>query len=89
MMLALATRTRSARILAKSSGLDDVFHHMAVHIGEAEIATLVLVGELLMINTELVEQRGMEVVNVHGFLTKKSSCIYMTVARAKKTTTSP
>ena len=41
---------------------------MAVHIGQAEVAALVLVGELLMINTELVEQRGVEVVHVHGIL---------------------
>ena len=41
---------------------------MAVHIGQAEVAALVLVGELLMINTELVEQSGVEVMHVNGIL---------------------
>lgn len=50
------------------SGLDDVFHHVSMHISEAEIAALVFVGELLMINPELVEQGGVEVVHVHGIL---------------------
>ena len=49
-------------------GLDDVFHHVSVDIGQAEVAALVLVGELLMINPELVEQGGVEVVHVHGIL---------------------
>jgi|GEM_PF-2964122 len=37
MMSALAARIRSARILAEPLGLNDVFHHMAVHIGQAEM----------------------------------------------------
>ncbi len=41
---------------------------MAVDVGEAVLAALEFVGELGMIDTELVEKGGVEVVDVHGFL---------------------
>src|SRR4051812_20973020 len=45
---------------------EDVCHHAAVHVGEAEIAALEAVGEPLVVEAELVEERGVEIVDVDG-----------------------
>ena len=39
-------------------------HHFAAHVGEAEVTALEAVGELLVVETELVQQRGVEIVDV-------------------------
>lgn len=44
--------------------LDDV----PVHIGQAEISALEAVDEPFVINAQTAEHRGVQIVNVHGFL---------------------
>ena len=43
---------------------DDFLHHMPVHVGEAEITTRVAEGEFFVIETELVEDGGMQVAHL-------------------------
>ena len=43
-------------------------HHPAMHIGEAEVAALVTVGELFVVEAHEAEDGGVEVVDVHGVL---------------------
>ena len=43
-------------------------HHMPRHIGQAEMAALVEIGEAGVIESHQVQDRGMEVVNVDGIL---------------------
>lgn len=43
---------------------DDVFHHLAVDVGETEVAAGVVVGELFVIESHEVEDGGVEVVDV-------------------------
>jgi hypothetical protein len=45
---------------------DQVVHNMAVHVGEAEITTLMAVREALVIDAEQMQDRGIEVVDMHG-----------------------
>lgn len=46
----------------------NVFDDVSVHIGEPVLAALEFVGELGVINAELVEEGGVEVVDVDGLL---------------------
>ncbi len=39
-----------------------------MHVGEAEVAALVAEGEALVVEAELVQDGGVEVVHVHGVL---------------------
>ena len=52
----------------------DLVDHTATEIGEAIIAAVVAIGELFVIETEQVEQRGVKVVDVdfvfHGLVTE-------------------
>ena len=43
----------------------DLLHHIAVHVGEAEVAAGVAVGEAFVVEAEEVEHRRVEVVDVH------------------------
>jgi hypothetical protein len=43
-------------------------HELSVHIGQPEVATLIAEGEPLVIDAEEMEDRGVEVVHVHGIL---------------------
>ena len=43
----------------------DILYHVAVHVGETKVATLVAVGKFAVINTELVQDGGVEVMDVH------------------------
>ena len=43
----------------------DILYHVAVHVGEAEVAALVAVGEFAVIDPELVQDGGVEVMDVH------------------------
>ena len=47
---------------------DQVVDHVAVEIGEPVIAAAVVVGELGVVDAELIENRGVNVVDVHGIL---------------------
>ena len=40
------------------------FDHVAVHVGQAEVAAGVAVGELLVVEAEQVQDRGVQVVDV-------------------------
>ena len=42
--------------------------HVTVNIGEAEIATAVTEGELLVVHAQQVQDRGVQVVDVHAIL---------------------
>ena len=46
----------------------DVLQHVSMHIGEAEVAAGVAVGELFVFEAELVENGGVEVVEVDAIL---------------------
>ena len=39
-------------------------HDLAVYVGESEVASLESVGEFFVVDTELVEEGSVEVVNV-------------------------
>ena len=43
--------------------------HLAVDVGQSKVATGVTVGQLLVIDAEQVEHRGVEVVGVYGVVT--------------------
>ena len=47
---------------------DELSNYLTEHIGEAKIAALEAVGQLGVVKAEQVEQRGVEVVNVHFVL---------------------
>ena len=39
---------------------------MTVHVGQAEVAALITIGEPPVIDAELVQDGGIEVMDVHG-----------------------
>ena len=41
-------------------------HHVAGHVGQAEVAALEAVGELRVVDAQQVQHRGVQVVNVDG-----------------------
>ena len=43
-----------------------ILHNVSVDIGQAEIPTLVPIGELCMIDAELVQNGGLKIVNMDG-----------------------
>ena len=43
---------------------DQLLHHLAVHVGQAEVAAGVAVGELLVVEAQQVQDRGVQVVDV-------------------------
>ena len=43
-----------ARIFIYIKSGDDVFNHVTVHVGQAEVAALITIGEPPVINAELV-----------------------------------
>ena len=58
---------RIERTAAPRSG-DDVLHHCACHIGEAEIAAAVAIRQPRVIQTHQMQHRRMEVMSVNGIL---------------------
>ena len=44
--------------------LKQVFDYVAVYVGESEVATLIVVGELGVVDSKLIENCGLEIVNV-------------------------
>src|SRR5437588_7122267 len=57
---------RAPRSLIVSS--EDFPHYLAVHVGEAEVAALELVGEPLVLDAEQVEHGGVQVVHLDDVL---------------------
>jgi hypothetical protein len=45
---------------------EDCWNDLAVYIRETVVAALEAVGEVLVIHAEKMEQRGVQIVNVHG-----------------------
>ena len=43
----------------------NLFNNASVYISKAEVTAVVTVGELLMVEAELVQDGGMEIVHVH------------------------
>ncbi len=48
--------------------LQNSSRHLASYIGETEITTGIMIGELLVIDPEQVQDGGMEVMHMHGIL---------------------
>ena len=46
----------------------DVPHNLAVHVGQAEVSAGVAVGEPGVVEAQQVQDRGVQVVDVDGFL---------------------
>lgn len=44
----------------------NILHHVPMHIGQPEAAALVFERELRVVDAELVEDRGLQVVHMHG-----------------------
>jgi len=44
---------------------EDLLHHPPVHVGEADVAALRPERQALVIDAERVEDRGVQIVNVH------------------------
>src|SRR5262249_5021540 len=53
---------------ASTSLCDDVSHYIAVHVSQAKIPAGITVGEFLMVESEQVEDRRVEIVNGDLFL---------------------
>ena len=55
---------------------DQFLDHIPVHIGETEVAALITVGELLVIEAHQFQNRGVQVMHVHlvlnGLVAKSS-----------------
>ncbi len=64
---------RQAGRLPYNSLCQDSLHHLAVDVGEAVVAALEAVGELLVVEAEEVEDGGLEVVDVDGVLGRTES----------------
>ena len=45
---------------------NDSFHHLTTHIRKSKISALVAVGEAFVVDAELVEDGGTEVVGIDG-----------------------
>ena len=55
--------------MRKCSGLrNQILHDMPVHIGEAVVAALEAVGQVFVIEAELVEDRCLEVVDMNALV---------------------
>ena len=48
---------------------NQLLHHLAMHIGQPEVAAGVAIGELLVIEAEQLQDRGVQIVDVHRFST--------------------
>ena len=57
-----------ARLGKKEFSSNDVANNVAGHIRQAEIAAAVTVGQLCVIEAEQMQNRGMQIVDVHGIL---------------------
>src|SRR5438105_1552505 len=74
MRLACSDRLLTRSRVPSDKGLPDSgtvsrqqrFHHLAADVGQAEIAALETIGQPLVIEAEEVQERGLEVVDVHG-----------------------
>lgn len=55
---------------SKRDGCNQRFEHLARHVDEAEIMSLVSIGEPLAVQSKAVQRCGMRVVNVNVLLAK-------------------
>src|SRR5262245_5749830 len=64
-------RTTSAELL-KSIGIcrlrEDILDHLAVHVGQAEVAAGITVGKSRMIHAELIQECRVEIVDRYAVL---------------------
>ena len=51
---------------ATVSSRQQAFHHVPVHVGQAEVAALELVGQPRVVDAQAVQDRGVQVVDVDG-----------------------
>ena len=47
---------------------EELVHDIAVDVGQTEVSALVVIGELFVVETECVQDRCLEVVDVDGVL---------------------
>ena len=52
---------------------DQLAHHFAVYVGQAEVAAGVAVGEPLVVEAQQVQHRGVQVVNVNGVFDRREA----------------
>src|SRR5690606_37343696 len=57
---------RQSAIGNSTPSRQNVMHDRAMDVGESEVAALVTVGELLVVDAEAVEDGGVEIVHVDG-----------------------
>ena len=62
------TVTISGDAMTPTGSRQDLPHHLAMHIGQPEVAAGVAVGEPGVVEAEQVQDRGVQVVDVHGVL---------------------
>src|SRR5262245_37646412 len=55
----------SAQPQAVAFSGQQIANHVAVHVGQAEVAALEAIGQLLVVDAEAVQDRGVQVVDVH------------------------
>src|SRR5665213_2541739 len=58
-------------IRARFGGLrspDNAFHHFPKHIRQPEIPALMTIGQALMLQPEKVQNRGVEIMRMHGLI---------------------
>src|SRR5262249_10855006 len=59
------------RVISKGSragSCDYVIHHTATHIGQAEVAAAIALGQLLVVDAQQMEDGRVQVVNVNAIL---------------------
>ena len=55
-------------VKGKSGLTENVMNDFAVHVGQSKVASLITVGQLLMINSEQMKNGGLQVMHVDGVL---------------------
>ena len=45
---------------------EDLLHHLAMHVGQAEVAALVAIGQPRVVDAQQVQDRGVQVMDVDG-----------------------
>src|SRR5688500_4283022 len=58
----------TSAVLSDDRSGQQLLHDVAVYVGQAEVTPLILERQALVIDAEDVQQRGVEVVDVHAIL---------------------
>ena len=63
-----AAQLRIAAYASRSSSGDDVVCDVAIYVGESKVTAGVVPGQMRMVQTEQVQDRGVQVVQCHAIL---------------------